>query len=75
MGTILNPRTDTESENLFLQICKNRMNGLFVDKTDFINETLDRFDMDNKLIAFTKPRRFGKNVTRSHACLLLFQRS
>ena len=39
------------------------MNGLFVDKTDFINETLDRFDMDNNLIAFTKPRRFGKNVT------------
>ena len=63
MGTILNPRTDTESENQFLKICKNRINGLFVDKTDFINETIDRFDMDNNLIAFTKPRRFGKTVT------------
>ncbi len=63
MGTILNPRTDTESENQFLKIWKNRINGLFVDKTDFINETIDRFDMDNNLVAFTKPRRFGKTVT------------
>ena len=63
MGTILNPRTDTGSENLFLQICNNRMNGIFVDKTDFISETINRFGMDNNLIAFSRPRRFGKTVT------------
>ncbi len=63
MGTFLNPKADNDSDNQFLKICKNRVNGLFVDKTDFINETLDRFEMDNNLIAFTKPRRFGKTVT------------
>ncbi|WP_406040389.1 AAA family ATPase [Succinimonas sp.] len=60
-GNFLNPKAD--SNNQFLKIWKNRINGLFVDKTDFINETLDRFGMDNNLIAFTKPRRFGKTVT------------
>ncbi len=63
MGTILNPRTDTESDNQFLKICKNRMNGLFVDKTDFICETINRLDSADKLVLFAKPRRFGKTVT------------
>ncbi len=63
MGIFLNPKADNDSNNQFLKVFKNRVNGLFVDKTDFINETLDRFDMDNNLIAFTKPRRFGKTVT------------
>ena len=63
MGIFLNPKADNDSNNQFLKVFKNRVNGLFVDKTDFINETLDRFDMDNNLIAFTRPRRFGKTVT------------
>ena len=63
MGIFLNPKAGNDSGNQFLKLCKNRINGLFVDKTDFIGETIDRFDMDNNLLAFTKPRRFGKTVT------------
>ena len=55
MGIILNPKADNDSENPFLKICKNRINGMFVDKTDFICETIDRFGMDNNLIAFPSP--------------------
>ena len=62
MGTILNPKADNGSENLFLKLFNNRKNGAFADKTDFISETIDRLDSPRKLILFAKPPRFGKTV-------------
>ena len=55
--TILNP----DGKNSFTSlVCEN----YFVDKTNFIGEMIDRLDSsDRKLIAFTRPRRFGKTVT------------
>ncbi|MBQ8708188.1 MAG: AAA family ATPase [Succinivibrionaceae bacterium] len=57
-GIFLNPK----GNNAFTDILNNRINKVFVDKTDFIGETIDRLDSDAKLIAFTRPRRFGKTV-------------
>ncbi|WP_406039544.1 AAA family ATPase [Succinimonas sp.] len=62
MGTILNPKADNGSENLFLKLFNNRKNGAFADKTDFISETIDRLDSPRKLILFARPPRFGKTV-------------
>ena len=60
MGTFLNPG----GSNAFTELAAKQDSGIFVDKTDFISETIDRLDAgDLKLIAFTKPRRFGKTVT------------
>uniref|UniRef100_UPI0038660961 AAA family ATPase n=1 Tax=Succinimonas sp. TaxID=1936151 RepID=UPI0038660961 len=60
MGTFLNPG----GSNAFTELVAKQDSGIFVDKTDFISETIDRLDAgDLKLIAFTKPRRFGKTVT------------
>ncbi|WP_019002889.1 AAA family ATPase [Succinimonas amylolytica] len=60
MGTFLNPG----GSNAFTELVAKQDSGIFVDKTDFIAETIDRLDAgDLKLIAFAKPRRFGKTVT------------
>ncbi|WP_406037064.1 AAA family ATPase [Succinimonas sp.] len=60
MGTFVNPG----SNNPFTELAAKQDSWIFVDKTDFIGETIDRLDAgDLKLIAFTKPRRFGKTVT------------
>jgi hypothetical protein len=60
MGTFLNPG----GSNAFTELAAKQDSCIFVDKTDFISETIDRLDAgDLKLIAFTKPRRFGKTVT------------
>ena len=60
MGIILNPNEKNSFKDLHEY-------DLFVDKTDFIAEIASRIDKPNKLVAFTKPRRFGKTVT---ACML-----
>ena len=57
-GIFLNP----EGNNAFTEIVNNRISKVFVDKTGFIGETIDRLDSDLKLIAFTRPRRFGKTI-------------
>ncbi len=56
-GTFLNP----DGENSFIEICRK---SSFVDKTNFIGEMIERLDGgEEKLVAFTRPRRFGKTIT------------
>ncbi|WP_031579531.1 AAA family ATPase [Ruminobacter sp. RM87] len=57
-GIFFNPN----GNNAFTEIVNNRISKVFVDKTGFIGETIDRLDSDSKLIAFTRPRRFGKTI-------------
>ena len=57
-GIFLNPK----GNNAFMEIVNNRISKVFVDKTGFIGETIDRLDSDSKLIAFIRPRRFGKTI-------------
>ena len=59
MGIILNPSND----NTFADIVRARDNGVFVDKTQFIEEVIGRFNTTGKFLAVTRPRRFGKTVT------------
>ncbi len=59
MGSILNP----DKDNSFINLVKARDTRVFVDKTDFIEKTNALFNTDGKLLAVTRPRRFGKTVT------------
>ena len=59
MGNILNPGND----NSFINLVKARDTRVFVDKTDFLEKTNTLFNTDGKLLAVTRPRRFGKTVT------------
>ncbi len=59
MGSILNPASD----NSFISLVKARDTRIFVDKTDFIAITNALLNTDGKLLAVTRPRRFGKTVT------------
>ena len=59
MGNILNP----DKDNSFINLVKNKDTRVFVDKTDFIEKTNALFNTDGKLLAVTRPRRFGKTVT------------
>ena len=59
MGSILNPGND----NSFINLLKARDTRVFVDKTDFLEKTNALFNTDGKLLAVTRPRRFGKTVT------------
>ena len=59
MGSILNPNRD----NSFTSLAHRKDKYLFVDKTDFIYETNKRLNEDNRFMAVTRPRRFGKTVT------------
>ena len=59
MGSILNPCTS----NSFISLVKAKETRIFVDKTEFIEKTNALLDTDGKLIAVTRPRRFGKTVT------------
>ena len=54
MGNILNPN----KKNFFINLAKARDFRVFVDKTEFIAETNERFDLDGNLLALTRPRRF-----------------
>ena len=57
MGSILNPGND----NSFIRLVKAKDTRVYVDKTDFIEETNALFNTDGNLIAVT--RRFGKTIT------------
>lgn len=59
MSNILNPSCD----NSFINLVKAKDSRVFVDKTDFIEKTNELLHTDGKLIAVTRPRRFGKTVT------------
>ncbi len=59
MGSILNP----DKDNSFINLVKTKDTRVFVDKTDFIEKTNALFNTDGKLLAVTRPRRFGKTVT------------
>ena len=59
MGNILNPGND----NSFINLVKARDTRVFVDKTDYLEKTNTLFNTDGKLLAVTRPRRFGKTVT------------
>lgn len=59
MSTILNPSND----NTFADIVRARDNGVFVDKTQFIDEVIGHFNTTRKFLAVTRPRRFGKTIT------------
>ena len=59
MSTILNPSND----NTVADIVRARDNGVFVDKTQFIDEVIGRFNTTRKFLAVTRPRRFGKTIT------------
>ena len=59
MGNFLNP----DKENSFITLANRKNKYLFVDKTNFIAITNNRLNEDNRFLAVTRPRRFGKTVT------------
>ena len=59
MGNILNSGRD----NSFTSLALRKDKYLFVDKTEFIYETNKRLNEENRFMAVTRPRRFGKTVT------------
>ena len=59
MGSILNP----ENSNSFIELVNSRDSEVFVDKTLFLSETNKVLKTTRKLLALTRPRRFGKSVT------------
>ena len=59
MGNILNP----DNDNSFIRLANSKNKYLFVDKTDFIEYINERINEDNRFLAITRPRRFGKTVT------------
>ena len=59
MGNILNP-TDGNS---FINLVKFKESEIFVDKTEFIEKMSSKINTQNRFIAITRPRRFGKTVT------------
>ena len=69
MGNFLNP--DKENSFITLANCKNKY--LFVDKTSFIEITNNRLNKDNRFLAVTRPRRFGKTVT-AHMLLTYYSK-
>ncbi len=59
MGFFLDP----DGDNCFTELANGR-NSVFVDQTAFIASILNRLDAgEAKLVAFIRPRRFGKTVT------------
>ena len=59
MGNILNPADD----NSFINLVKFKESEIFVDKTEFIEKMSSKINTQNRFIAITRPRRFGKTVT------------
>ncbi|MBQ3681736.1 MAG: AAA family ATPase [Succinimonas sp.] len=59
MGDIINP----VDGNSFVDLVKAKNTRIFVDKTDFIDQTNTLINTDAKLLGMTRPRRFGKTVT------------
>ena len=69
MGIILNPTI----ENSFVSLANRKDRYLFVDKSDFIEITNKRLNEDDRFMAVTRPRRFGKTVT-AHMLLAYYSR-
>jgi hypothetical protein len=69
MGNILNP----DKENSFISLANRKNKYLFVDKTNFIEITNNRLNEDNRFLAVTRPRRFGKTVT-AHMLLAYYSK-
>ena len=59
MGCFLNP----DNDNSFIRLANSKNKYLFVDKTDFIEHINERINEDNRFLAVSRPRRFGKTVT------------
>lgn len=58
MGDIINP----VAGNSFIELAEARDTRIFVDKTDFLDHANALLNTDGKLLALTRPRRFGKTV-------------
>ena len=69
MGNFLNP----DKENSFITLANRKNKYLFVDKTSFIEITNNRLNKDNRFLAVTRPRRFGKTVT-AHMLLAYYSK-
>ena len=69
MGNFLNPT----KENSFISLANRKNKYLFVDKTSFIEITNNRLNKDNRFLAVTRPRRFGKTVT-AHMLLAYYSK-
>jgi hypothetical protein len=69
MGNILNP----DKENSFIRLANRKDKYLFVDKSDFIEITNKRLNEDDRFMAVTRPRRFGKTVT-AHMLLAYYSK-
>ena len=59
MGNIINP----DNYNSFINLVKFKESEIFVDKTEFIEKMSSKINTQNRFIAITRPRRFGKTVT------------
>ena len=59
MGNIINP----DNYNSFINLVKFKESEIFVDKTEFIEIMSSKINTQNRFIAITRPRRFGKTVT------------
>ena len=59
MDRILNP----VDGNSFVELVDAKDTRIFVDKTDFINNTNALLNTDLKFLSLTRPRRFGKTLT------------
>ena len=59
MGCFLNP----DNDNSFIRLANSKNKYLLVDKTDFIEHINERINEDNRFLAVSRPRRFGKTVT------------
>ena len=69
MGIILNPTI----ENSFVSLANRKDRYLFVDKSDFIEITNKSLNEDDRFMAVTRPRRFGKTVT-AHMLLAYYSK-
>ena len=69
MGIFLNPTR----ENSFETLVNSRDKGIFVDKTDFIEEISSKINADRRFFAVSRPRRFGKTVT-AHMLLAYYSK-
>ncbi len=69
MGIFLNPT----QENSFETLVNSRDKGIFVDKTDFIEEISSKINSDRRFFAVSRPRRFGKTVT-AHMLLAYYSK-
>ena len=70
MGNILNP----VGSNSFVDLVAFKDEDIFVDKTDFIAKMSAHINKSKRLLAVTRPRRFGKTVT-AHMLLAYYSKA